>query len=133
MDVSLSNHIKDLNDLSYKDKYEYIVKKLISTEPDDISHLTFLKKLQITLIDLPNSINNFIKDLSIGSEGKYTYCFNTKVLHNYFSHKSVDHIKIYCRRILKNEYLVTVPIKNNFKFITTNIKINENKKSKVYK
>ena len=45
MDVSLSSHIKDINDLSYKDKYEYIVKKLISTEPDDISHLTFFKKV----------------------------------------------------------------------------------------
>ena len=38
-------------------------------EPDDISHLTFLKKSQIILIDLPDTFNDFIKDSSIGDEG----------------------------------------------------------------
>ena len=34
-------------------------KKLISMEPDDITHRTFFKKLQIILTDLPSTFNNF--------------------------------------------------------------------------
>ena len=41
METSLSKHITELNKLSYKDQYAYISIKLISMEPDDISHLTF--------------------------------------------------------------------------------------------
>ena len=62
MESSLSKHITELNKLSYTEKCVYIAKKLISVEPDDISHLKFLKKLQIILIDLPDTFNDFIKD-----------------------------------------------------------------------
>ena len=47
----------------------YSKKKLISIEVDDIAHLTFFKKLQIRLTDLPDTFNDFIKDSSIGGEG----------------------------------------------------------------
>ena len=43
MESSLSKHITELNKLSYKNQCVCIAKKLISMEPDDISHLTFLK------------------------------------------------------------------------------------------
>ena len=43
MDASLSNYITELNKLSYKDQGAYITKKLISMQPDDITHLYFLK------------------------------------------------------------------------------------------
>ena len=55
-----SKHITKLNRLSYKDQCAHIAKKLISMEPDDISHLTFLKKLQIILTDLPNTLDDVI-------------------------------------------------------------------------
>ena len=79
MELSLSKHITQLNKLSYKEQCVYIAKKLISMEPDDISHLTFLKKLQIILIDLPDTFNDFIKDSSIGDEGGCNYCFNSNM------------------------------------------------------
>ena len=51
MDTSLSNYITELNKLSYKDQCAYITKKLISMQPDDLTHFTFFKKLQIMLIN----------------------------------------------------------------------------------
>ena len=124
MDSSLSKHITELNKLSYKDQCVYIAKKLISMEPDDIAHLTFLKKLQIILIDLPDTFNDFIKDSSIGDEGGCNYCFSSNMFDDYFFHKIEAHITIHCKRISQDEYLVTIPIKNNLKDITTIIKIN---------
>ena len=44
----------------------YIVRRLISTEPNAIAYLTFFKKLQIILIDSPHTFNDIIKDSSIG-------------------------------------------------------------------
>ena len=124
MDSSLSKHITELNKLSYKDQCVYIAKKLMSMEPDDIGHLTFLKKLQIILIDLPDTFNDFIKDSSIGDEGGCNYCFSSNMFDDYFFHKIEAHITIHCKRISQDEYLVTIPIKNNLKDITTIIKIN---------
>ena len=124
MDSSLSKHITELNKLSYKDQCVYIAKKLISMEPDDIAHLTFLKKLQIILIDLPDTFNDFIKDSSIGDEGGCNYCFSSNMFDDYFFHKIEAHITIHCKSISQDEYLVTIPIKNNLKDITTIIKIN---------
>ena len=50
MGVSLSKHINKLNKLSHKEQCVYITKKLRFVEPDDIFHLTFLKKLQKYLL-----------------------------------------------------------------------------------
>ena len=41
MESSLSKHITELNKLLCKDQCVYIANKLISMEPDDITHLTF--------------------------------------------------------------------------------------------
>ena len=43
---------------------------------------------------------------------------------DYFFHKIDAHIIIYCKSTLQDEYLVTIPIKNNLKDMTTIIKIN---------
>ena len=43
-----------------------------------------------------------------------------------FFHKIEAHITIYCKRTSQNEYLVTIPIKNNLEDIFTNIRINNN-------
>ena len=124
MESSLSKHITELNKLSYKDQCVYIAKKLISMEPDDIAHLTFFKKLQIILTDLPDAFNDFIKDSSIEDEGGCNYCFNSNMFDDYFFHKIEAHITIYCKRISQDEYLNTIPIKNNLEDIFTNIRIN---------
>ena len=87
--------------------------------------LHFLKKLQIRLTDLPDTFNDFIKDSSIGDEGGCNYCFNSNMFDDYFFHKIEAHITIYCKRISQDDYLVTIPIKNNLEDITTNIKINK--------
>ena len=50
MESSLNKHILELNKLSYNDQSEYIEKKK-SMEPDDITHLTFFKKLHIIITD----------------------------------------------------------------------------------
>ena len=126
MEASLSKHISEVNKLSYKDQYVYIAKKLISMEPDDIIHLTFLKKLQIILTDLPTTFNDFIKDSNIGDEGGCNYCFNSNMFDEHFFHKIEAHITIYCKRTSQDEYLVTIPIKNNLEYIFTNIRINNN-------
>ena len=126
MESSLSKHITELNTLSYKDQCVYIAKKLISMEPDDIAHLTLFKKLQIILTDLPTTFHDFIKDSSIGDEGGCNYCFNSNMFDVYFFHKIEAHITIYCKRTSQNEYLVTIPIKNNLEDIFTNIRINNN-------
>ena len=95
-------------------------------EPDDITHLRFLKKLQIKLIDIPDTFNDFIKDSSIGDEGGCNYFFNSNMFDEYSFHKIEVHITIYCKRIPKDQYLVTIPIKNNFEDIFTIIRINNN-------
>ena len=126
MESSLSKHITELNKLSYKDQCAYIAKRLISMEPDDITHPTFFKKLQIILIDIPDIFNDIIKDLNIEDEGGCNYCFNSNMFDDYFFHKIEAHIPIYCKRTSQDEYLVTIPIKNNLEDISTIIKINNN-------
>ena len=126
MESSLSKHISDLNKLSYKDQCVYITNKLISMEPDDITHRTFFKKLQIILTDLISTFNDFIKDSSIGDEGGCNYCFNSNMFDDYFFHRIEAYIIIYCKTTSQDVYLVTIPIKNNLEDIFTIIKINNN-------
>ena len=57
-----------------------MTKKLISMEPDDIPHFIFLKKTQIILTDLPNTLNYLIKKSNIGYEGGCNYCFSSNML-----------------------------------------------------
>ena len=123
MDASLTNHIKELNKLTYKDQCAYIAKKLISIRPDDITHFTFLKKLHVMLINLPDAFNDFIKVLSNSDEGAFNFGFNSKIFDNYFFYSIEAHIIIYCKRVSQDEYLVKIPIKNDLKDITTIIKI----------
>ena len=124
MDTSLSNYITELNKLSYKDQCAYITKKkLISMQPDDITHFTFLKKLQIMLINLPDALIDFIKHLSVTDKGVFNFGFNSNIFDNYFFHKIEAHIIIYCNRVSLDEYLVRIPIKNNLEDMTTIIKI----------
>ena len=52
--------------------------------PDDITHLTFFKKLQIIITDIPDIFNEIVKDLSIGDEGGCSYCFNSNMFDEYF-------------------------------------------------
>lgn len=126
MESSIIRHSAELNKLSYNNQCVYITKRLISMEPDDIKHLTFLKKLQIILTDLSDTFNDFIKDLSIGDEGGCNYCFNSNMFDDYFSHNIEAHMTVYCKRTSDNEYLVSIPIKNNLEDILTIITI-ENK------
>ena len=123
MDTSLTNHIKELNKLSYKDQCAYIAKKLISMRPDDITHFTFLKKLQVMLINLPDAFNDFIKVLSNSDKGAFNFGFNSNIFDNYFFYSIEAHIIIYCKRVSQDEYLVKISIKNNLEDITTIIKI----------
>ena len=44
-------------------------------KPNDISYVTFLKKLQIILINLHATLNYFIKISRIGDVGGCKYCF----------------------------------------------------------
>ena len=44
----------------------------------------------------------------------------------HFFHKTEAHITIYYKRTSQDEYLVTIPIKNNLEDIFTNIRINNN-------
>ena len=126
METSLSKHITELNNLSYKDQCVYNKKKLISMEPDDITHRIFFIKLQIILTDLISTFNDFIKDSSIGDEGGCNHCFNSNMFDDYFFHRIEAHIIIYCKRTSQDEYLVTIPIRNNLEDITSIIKINNN-------
>ena len=103
MELSLSKHITQLNKRSYKEQCVYIAKKLISMEPDDISHLTFFKKVAW--------FNDFIKDSSIGDEGGCNYCFNSNMFDDYFFHKVEAHITNYCKRTSQDEYLVRFQLK----------------------
>ena len=123
MDTSLSNYITELNKLSYKDQCAYITKKLISMQPDDITHFTFFKKLQIMLINLPDAFNDFIKVLSTSDKAAFNFGFNSNIFDNYFFYTTEAHIMIYCKIISQDEYLVRIPIKNNLEDITTIIKI----------
>ena len=123
MDTSLSNYITELNKLSYKDQCAYITKKRISMRPDDITHFTFFKKLQIMLINLPDAFNDFIKVFSTSDKAAFNFGFNSNIFDNYFFHSIEAHIITYCKRISQDEYLVRVPIKNNLEDITTIIKI----------
>ena len=126
MESPLSKHISELNNLSYKDQCMYTTKKRISMEPDDITHHTFFKKLQIILSDLTSTFNDFIKDSNIGDEGGCNYYFNSNMFDDYFFHRIEAHIIIYCKRTSQDQYLVTIPIKNNLEDITSIIKINNN-------
>ena len=123
MDTSLSNYITELNKLSYKDQCAYITKKLISMQPDDITHFTFLKKLQIMFINLPDAFNDFIKFFSTSDNGAFNFGFNSNLFDNYFFHAIEANRIIHCLRVSQDEYMVTIPIKNNSEDIITNIKI----------
>ena len=123
MDASVTNHIKELNKLTYKDQCAYIAKKLISMRPDDITRFTFLKKLQVMLINLPDGFNDFIKVLSNSDEGAFNFGFNSNIFGNYFFYSIEAHIIIYCKRVSQDEYLVKISIKNNLEDITTIIKM----------
>ena len=124
MDTSLSNYITELNKLSYKDQCAYISKKkLISMRPDDITHFTFFKKLQIMLINLPDAFNDSIKNLSIRDKAACNFGVNSNIFDSYFFHTIEAHIIIYCKRISQDEYLVRIPTGNNLEDITTNIKV----------
>ena len=93
-------------------------------EPDDIVHLIFFKKLQIILIDLPDTLIDFIKDSSIGDEGGCNYCFNSNRSDDYFFHKIEVDITISCKRISKDKCLVTIPIEKNLENRLTIISMN---------
>ena len=123
MDTSLSNYITELNKLSYKDQCAYITKKLISMQPDDITHFTFLKKLQIMFINLPDAFNDFIKFFSTSDKGAFNFGFNSNLFDDYFFHTIEANITIHCLRVSQDEYMFTIPIKNNLEDIITNIKI----------
>ena len=110
MDASLSDHITKLNKLSYKNQRVYIAKEL--SHLYTYTHFIVLKKLQIILADLPDTLNDFIKNLSIGNEAEYKYCFNNLMFDNYFFHRIEPYITIYCRRLSQDEYLLTIPINN---------------------
>ena len=122
MDTPLSNYITELYKLSYKDQCAYITKKLISMQPDDITYSTFFKKLQIMLINLPDTFNDFIKVFSTNDKAAFSFGFNSDMFDNYFFHSIKGHIIIYCKRISQDEYLVRVPIKNNLGDITAIVK-----------
>ena len=92
----LSNYITELNKLSYKDQRAYIPKKLISMEPDDITHFTFSKKLQIMLINLPDAFKGFIKVLTTSYKGAFNFDFNSNIFVNSFFYTIEAHIMIYC-------------------------------------
>ena len=118
MDASLSNYITELNKLSYKDQCAYITKK-----PDNITHFTFFKKLQIMLINLPDAFNDSIKNLSIRDKAACNFGVNSNIFDSYIFHTVEAHIIIYCKRISQDEYLVRIPTENNLEDITTNIKV----------
>ena len=68
-------------------------------QPDDITHFTFLKKLQIMLTNLPDAFNDFIKVLSTTDKGAFNFGFDSNIFDNYFFHTIEAHIIIYCKRI----------------------------------
>ena len=119
MDTSLTNHIKELKKLTYKDQCAYIAKKLISMRPDDITHFTFLKKLQAMLINLPDAFNDFMKVM----KEHLTLVLTVIYLTIFFFYSIEAHIIIYCKRVSQDEYLVKISIKNNLEDIITIIKI----------
>ena len=125
MDQSLSDHIKQLNTQQYKNQCRYIAKKLISMEPNDIKYLTFLRKLQIIFTGLPYIAFASMKDLEIESEKSCNHCFNSDVFDEYFCHKIEAHITIFCKRTSRDEYLLTIPLKNNLEDITSTINIKD--------
>ena len=92
-------------------------------QPDDITHFTFFKKLQIMVTNLPDAFNGFIKVFSTRDKAAFNFRFNSNIFNNYFFHSIEAHIIIYCKRVSQDEYLVRVSIKNNLEDITTIIKI----------
>ena len=121
MEQSLGNHIKQLNTLQYKDQCIYIAKRLVSMEPSDIKHLTFLKKIQIIFTDFPHIIITFMNDI----EKSYNQCFSSNMFDDYFIHETEVHIAISYKRISHNEYLITIPIKNNPEDIVSTMNITD--------
>ena len=95
-------------------------------DPDDITNRTFFKKLQIILTDLISTFHDFIKDSIIGDERGCNYCFNSNMFDDYLFHRIEAHIIICCKRTSQDEYLVTIPTKNNLEDKSTIIKINGN-------
>ena len=97
-------------------------KKLISMEPDDTIYYKFFKKLQIMLIDLPGTFNDFIKNITIGDIGTYNYHFNGCIFDNCFFHKIKAHISILYKKLAQDEYLINIPVKGCIEVITIIIK-----------
>ena len=93
MATSLNKHINKLN--KHKDQCAYITKKVLSIKPNDICHLTFLKKL---LTDVPNKLDYTIKKSNIGYEDGCNYCFDSNMFDDYFPHVIEVHIPFYCKR-----------------------------------
>ena len=66
-----------------------------------------------------------MKDLEIESKKSYNHCFNSDVFDEYFFHEIEAHITIFCKRTSRDEYLFTIPLKNNLEDITSTINIKD--------
>lgn len=58
-------------------------------------------------------------------EKSYNQCFSSNMFDDYFIHETEVHIAISYKRISHNEYLITIPIKNNPEDIVSTINITD--------
>ena len=68
----LIEYIIQINTLNYSKQCEYIKNKLLSINIYDISHIMFLKKVDVIFKKLPD----YLKDINIGKNKKGTHFFN---------------------------------------------------------
>ena len=75
------------------------------------------------LLNLPDAFKNFIKFFSTSDNGAFNFGFKSNLFDSYFFHTIEDNIIIHCMRVSQDEYMVTIPLKNNLEDVVTNIKI----------
>ena len=108
MDEIIDNILK-MNCLDYNDQCIYLKKKLLSTDPIDITHTVFLKKLHVTLEKSPKILKEF--DDKIGAKVEIFFNFSHDLKDKTYFYDIRGYIRLTYSKLTYNDYIIKVPTK----------------------
>ena len=117
-----SKYILQIRCLNHKDLSEYLKNKLLSIDPEDITHIVFFKKLYVILLNLPCYLTEL--NMKINESKEHFVNFWSDFSDNNHFYDTRGYILKNCIKLTNNGYIVSIPVKNG-KNITLNIDINE--------
>ena len=106
----ISDYIIQITCLNQDSLYEFLKNKLLSTDPRDITHTVFFKKLYVILLNLPF----YLKELNLKkSESDERFInFWSDFNDNRCFYDTRGFMRIKYIKLSNNGYLVSIPVKN---------------------